>query len=273
MTTLQSRRFTISRRAKIILVVLGLALLWSWKFPTVTLRYRLTFEVEVDGKVHSGSGIMQAGMYAGPLCGGLGWAPCWSFTGEAVAVDLGARGVLFSLLSGSSQRTARNPTSSWPLPQVEHVQFLPVFAMKRAGLWTRPPGGFAGSVKEWQAAEPLRATVELVPYEIPELVRFRELTDPTTAEIVNPADLAASFGPGVQLKRATLTYVDAGWWPFNALGWPAVLAGEPVTRGIEAQLKWVGNYQLETVFERRLRELGTGGEGSLAPGKKLKRDR
>ncbi len=242
MTTVKNQSIFTIRRAKIVAIIVALALFWTWMFPSVTLRYRLTYEVDVDGKVHTGSSVMQAGMYAGPLCGGLGWAPCWSFMGEAVAVDLGPRGVLFSLLAGSSKRGAKNPISGWPLPQVEHVQFLPVYVMRRAGLWKAPPGYTGGSVGEWQAAEKLRTTVELAPYEIPELVRFRDLNDPTTAEVVDPADMTKSFGPGVRFMRATITFVDPGWWPMSyagAFGVPFARwlgGGEPVTRGIEGRL-------------------------------------
>jgi hypothetical protein len=39
------------------------------------------------------------------------------------------------------------------------------------------------------------------PGEMPLLVRFRDMNDPKTLERVDPNDLAASFGPGVYLKR------------------------------------------------------------------------
>lgn len=56
-----------------------------------------------------------------------------------------------------------------------------------------------------------------VPFTIlPRLVRFRNINDPTLPILsstydlvaVSPYDLAASFGPGVQLKRVTLQLTD-----------------------------------------------------------------
>jgi hypothetical protein len=53
-------------------------------------------------------------------------------------------------------------------------------------------------------------------------VRFRDINDPNTVERVDPNNLAASFGPGVRLTRATIEITDA-----------------PVTTGIEKELEWL----------------------------------
>lgn len=45
---------------------------------------------------------------------------------------------------------------------------------------------------------------ELDNMEIPALVRFRDERDPNTVEFVDPANLAASFGPGVNLRSVTV---------------------------------------------------------------------
>ena len=42
----------------------------------------------------------------------------------------------------------------------------------------------------------------------PLLVTFTDLADPTTVRRVDPDDLAATFGPGVALKRVTLEITD-----------------------------------------------------------------
>ena len=59
----------------------------------------------------------------------------------------------------------------------------------------------------------------------PELVRFRDIRDPKTVELVDPNDLAKSFGAGVKLRRIMLTVVDG-----------------PVTVGIEQRLPWLVRY-------------------------------
>jgi len=55
------------------------------------------------------------------------------------------------------------------------------------------------------------------------LIRFRDLDDPATAERVDPFDLAASFGPGVKLLRATIE-----------------MTNDPVTTGLDQKLPWIG---------------------------------
>lgn len=64
---------------------------------------------------------------------------------------------------------------------------------------------------------------ELASKDYPLLVTFTDITDPTTVNQVDPTNLAATFGPGVSLKRITLQITD-----------------EPVTEGkIESVLGWL----------------------------------
>jgi hypothetical protein len=56
-------------------------------------------------------------------------------------------------------------------------------------------------------------------------VRFRDISDPLSAEMVAPDNLAAAFGPGVAMGRMTLQMVD-----------------EPVTNEIPRRLPWRKNF-------------------------------
>jgi hypothetical protein len=56
----------------------------------------------------------------------------------------------------------------------------------------------------------------------PMLVRFRDISDPLSVEKVDPANLSATLGPGVTLRRATIEITD-----------------DPVTTGIEERLPWL----------------------------------
>ena len=59
----------------------------------------------------------------------------------------------------------------------------------------------------------------------PLLVTFTDIIDPTTVKVVDPDNLAETFGPGASLKRITLEITD-----------------EPVTEGkIESVLGWWNN--------------------------------
>jgi hypothetical protein len=42
----------------------------------------------------------------------------------------------------------------------------------------------------------------------PTLVRFRDINDPRTIDVVDPADLTASFGPNIRLKSVTVQITD-----------------------------------------------------------------
>ncbi len=64
---------------------------------------------------------------------------------------------------------------------------------------------------------------------LPRLVTFGDISDPTSVALVDPDDLAASFGPGVRLKSVTLEITDEpvsegrvesllGWWLGNRAG-------------------------------------------------------
>lgn len=85
------------------------------------------------------------------------------------------------------------------------------------GVVSQPENGWA------QAIQKVREIRELDPKDYPLLVTFTDITDPTTVKQVNPTNLAATFGPGVSLKRITLEITD-----------------EPVTEGkIEHVLGWL----------------------------------
>ena len=63
---------------------------------------------------------------------------------------------------------------------------------------------------------------ELSAEQLPLLVRFRDINDPMTVERVDPGNLAASFGGGVSLTRASLETTR-----------------DPVTTGIDRRLPWL----------------------------------
>jgi hypothetical protein len=109
-----------------------------------------------------------------------------SFTGEAIAVDLGARGVLFVLLRPDSLRNDSGPawgTAIWSYPEHLKGVYLPA-TLDAINRHTGPAD---------------------VPFNLlPLLVRFRDLSDPRSVERVDPEHLDATFGPGVRLTRATV---------------------------------------------------------------------
>ena len=70
---------------------------------------------------------------------------------------------------------------------------------------------------------------------IPVLVTFADPQRSGNRAQRAPDDLEAAFGKGFRLHGVTAEVVPNGFWPLD-FGGPL---GEPVTRGIEAKLKWL----------------------------------
>ncbi|MCA1533855.1 hypothetical protein I6F21_14935 [Bradyrhizobium sp. NBAIM03] len=171
-----------------------------------TIRYRLTINVEIDGKLVSGSGVTQVkqsdtrGLFGS--MGGFGN----EVSGEAVVVDLGLHGTLFALLHGPK---AGYGDLGGPASMLFHA--------------------FADSIKnETDPLAQVRLLREQHPHrvlkvdEIPMLVRFRDHNDPKSVEQIDPKNLAATFGDGVLLRDVAIEVTQ-----------------DPLTAGIQAKLPWL----------------------------------
>lgn len=207
------------RFAFIAAVVLAALVSWvAFSSQSITLRYRLTLVVDDGGHEVTGSsvfetvwgGVAEYFPQLGPLYGGKRWSPI--VKGEAVAVDLGARGVLFMLLSQDDTRAAN--------------------ARRSIGSALSPAGLLAAAFDcpsiggvTWKLLHRIRGTRKPVnvPLQLlPMLVRFRDIKDPKSVELVDPYHLDNSFGFGVKLMRATIEMTD-----------------DKITTGIERWLPWL----------------------------------
>lgn len=191
---------------------------WTvWTDRTITLRYRLTIFVEDNGKVVSGSSVIETGWGGvgedfpelANLHGGARWAPIEK--AEAVAVNLGPRGILFAVFTPDPARMgdSRTPGSAGDPAAI----LVSAFGCNSIGGAT------------WSLLYQIRDTrgpVDLPLQYLPWLVRFRDLDNPATVRPVDANGLAASFGPGVKLLRATVE-----------------ITNDPVTTGIEKTLPWL----------------------------------
>jgi len=199
---LKAKRPVWYRFGKMILILIaliaGIVVWFRWEYPAGILRYRMTVEVQVGDELRTGSGVIEARYHHNP-----GWLPGHPVgsraRGEAVTIDLGARGVLFLLLTDSGSGS--------------DAQNIP----KRIF-----------NIETWKASvirdlSDFEAKAEIPFEDLPMLVQFRNITDPKTVELVEPDDLAASFGPGVRLKRVIIETTK-----------------DPVTTGIEKRLRWLG---------------------------------
>ena len=163
---------------------------WEW-------NQKLTVEVMTPEGLRSGSAVTNvrwqeknsSGNYPG------------SYRGEAAAVEVADGKYLFALIG-------------------EGTRYIALLTFE--GERDRPAGiteaGFA-------AVAGVRGNREVSRERYPLLVTFGDISDPATVKLVDPENLAAIFGPGVSLKRITLTITD-----------------EPVTKGeVEKVLPWWGN--------------------------------
>lgn len=202
------------------LVAVILALGWfvldgSMPRPRV-VRSRLTIVVETTEGERSGSSVTQETIsFPGSLTRAQGWGLTEQLVGEAVVVDLGQHGILFSTFERQSTLSRMGGDAY------------------NAGLTPFPQEKFRGehavkaSINEQYAAylddlNRFKPKSELQLKDVPALVRFGNPNEPTSVALVNPLDLAASFGPGVSFKGATVEITD-----------------DPITHGIEARLPWL----------------------------------
>lgn len=211
-------------------VVVGLAaaayLAWIWAFPSATVRYRLTLEVETNGQPVIGSGVIEVTRQDTTSIGAIGGVG-HKIKGEAVVVDLGERGLLLALLHGREVRRAED--ESFP-PYVILEAFATVLD-KRATV-----------IEQMRMLRARRPKADLPTRLLPMLVRFRDINNPTSVEKIDPDNLAAAFGPSVKLRRAAIEITE-----------------DAVTHGIARRLQWLsalnGKY-LDGGFTSRNAPLG-----------------
>ena len=175
-------------------------------FPDI-YRYRLTVEVDTPQGLKSESSVIQVETregigFLGPEASGLSTR----VNGEAVAVDFPGGQTLFALLSRSNDPDA---AAGYAIDGL-----LPKLVDR------------GGDGKAWfHNLKIMRAKTEaaaLDPTDYPMLVRFRDPQNPKSVNVVDPGNLAASFGPGIGLKRITVQMTD-----------------DPVTKRIEKRLGWL----------------------------------
>jgi hypothetical protein len=191
------------------LIFIGAMLFYNVAYPSLTLRYRLTLEAEVDGQPKIGSGVREVTYTKQPELAAQHELSI-GYRGEAIALDLGSRGALFVLLTeGSDDRSG----AEWIV--------LRAFDFDGGSL----PRPVEEGVKQ---VSRLSGKRELPLDSLPMLVRFRDINDPKTVERVSPLNISERFGPNAKLVRATLEIVPAG---------------EPITTGIDKKLVWLNRLE------------------------------
>ena len=176
---------------KLLLIpVLFLALLSLTSCERYSWRQKLTITVETPAGEVSGASVSQVSWRKHWIrTDGMGWTH--DLTGEAVVVEVTPGRYLFALLKGAGT--------------TEYMGS--VAAASIAGREGRVIDG--ALFDEVRDKRDRAAGVIAVPeVQFPMLVTFGDIADPTSVQLVDAADLAASFGPGVRLKSVTLEVTD-----------------------------------------------------------------
>ena len=195
------------------------------RYPTYTHHYRLTLEVEADGEVHTGSGVIAVDWR---------WAEtpdvyrAWSDTvqGQAVAVDLGRRGMLIARLEDEGTFGG------------DSVEAIAQIVIGGAVAETQPTTGVKGHLAAWQLNRATRTAVgrmegrrlALSPSGVmPSLVWLPDPGNPASAVPVQRVELLPSIVPDAHLRGAWIEITQ-----------------DPVTTDLFARLPWLAErYQSE----------------------------
>jgi hypothetical protein len=185
----------------IVLILIAIPVVWyQWNFPSVSYRYRLTVAVEVGGQVHSGSSVIAVHYSFNPK-----WVPpSWGVynqydSGQAVLIDLGARGVLVAALVGVLDKTGQ----IYDRCTID-ARYLVGRAYEPSA--TRRPCavGYPVTLDNERAISRMRSPVDLTSDNLPAFIWFSDNTDFTTAKMVKPNEFASVIGDAARLVSAQI---------------------------------------------------------------------
>jgi hypothetical protein len=190
--------------ALVVLVFVAGALVaaYMYKYPNYTYRYRLTVNIEIDGKIYSGSSVIEVTWHGGPEIGDVGsFHP--TIRGQAPLVDLGKRGVIVASLI----------SKDWGQPSKVGDPWGALFIAPRAfGKSTE-----VTSIPEFSSQHGLRA---LEADNLPRFLWFSDSQDPTTAQEIRVHDNI--FGPSGRFAGASVE-----------------ITSDPLVINIREKLPWI----------------------------------
>lgn len=227
----------------VICCVLGLLvavkIAWSIAYPSGTFRYKMTVTVETPEGDRTGYAVREVAMHREPnIFPEAGGAGARLIRGEAVAVDLGERGVVFALMRGAG---------------IDGVDYG-----DRVAYWAFPcpynPAPLSKECIRYYTSQKSSRDVMLKPGQYPMFVRFRDPDDPKTVESlfelswdgrypvtysIKSNRFEEAFGEGVKLKEVTMQITD-----------------EEVTWGVNKRLPWLLEYRNKMFDGQRYNKRG-----------------
>lgn len=199
------------------LILAGYGIYHLYHLDRYSWRQKLTVTVETPAGEVSGSSVSEVSWgKVWPKFEGTGWDT--DLSGEAVVVEVTPGRYLFALLRGTQAATGYMEAIAATAISGDETQAF------NAELFD-----------EIQEQRDRAAGVIPVPEDqYPMMVTFKDFADPASVKLVDPANLAASFGPGVRLKAVTLEVTDEAvtdglvleklGWMVNV--WPNKLDGQ-----------------------------------------------
>lgn len=151
-----------------------------------SFRFRTTYYVETPSGVKAGSTVQEIGTiyFDGAMKGFDGFDRSFFGSGEPLIINLGTYGKLFVLLKG-------------PIDSFFKIHDA---TLKDIGIDPDSPQAMDYYARLKGVTEiPLSSRGT----HLPKMVRFRDINDPKTIELVDPLNIAASYGPGFRLLRIT----------------------------------------------------------------------
>ncbi len=175
----------------LVAITLGLYGLYLYNFPSYTHRYRLTVEIEADGKLHTGSGVVEVVWFTPPP---LSQRDINSrVRGRAALVDLGRHGVVLAALLGYSDRVKPAPV------RADELALRAYF-----GTPQRPVKRLPYGTAEYAAIRHESGLRELSEENYPPFIWLPEPIDKHSARQLLARDFTRDIGPIVILRRVTL---------------------------------------------------------------------
>jgi len=186
----------------IVACLLGGVVLFKLVYPTYSYRYRLNIAFEVDGKVHSGSSVIEVTWTGGPEFGDVGpYHP--TVRGQAVFIDLESRGaIVATLINGESYGTSSDGAVN--------------------ALWLAAKAfGNRSTNNELPLLPRLRGRRTLTPDNMPRLIWFSDIRDPRTAHKLLVKGIDKTLGPTARLADTSVE-----------------ITRDPITIDVDKKLPW-----------------------------------